>query len=96
MRLLYHKILKIAIRVILVDMKRDDFIYGVNLGGWLVLERWITPSLFAGMKAEDEWSYMQETTDAKTRIERHRQDFITEADFKWIARSGLNAVRLPL
>ena len=22
---------------------------GVNLGGWLVLEKWITPSLFEGL-----------------------------------------------
>ena len=24
---------------------------GVNLGGWLVLEKWITPSLFEGLEA---------------------------------------------
>ena len=24
---------------------------GVNLGGWLVLEKWITPSLFEGLQA---------------------------------------------
>ncbi len=33
---------------------------GVNLGGWLVLEKWMTPSLFAGLKAEDETSYCRE------------------------------------
>jgi glucan 1,3-beta-glucosidase len=26
---------------------------GVNLGGWLVLENWMTPSLFENLKAED-------------------------------------------
>ena len=30
---------------------------GVNLGGWLVLEKWMTPSLFAGVQAEDETSW---------------------------------------
>lgn len=27
---------------------------GVNLGGWLVLEKWMTPSLFDGTTAADE------------------------------------------
>ena len=27
---------------------------GVNLGGWLVLEKWMTPSLFDGTAAADE------------------------------------------
>ena len=26
---------------------------GVNLGGWLVLEKWMTPSLFEGLQATD-------------------------------------------
>ena len=31
-----------------------DKIHGVNLGNWLVLEKWMNPSLFAGVDAEDE------------------------------------------
>ena len=27
---------------------------GVNLGNWLVLEKWMSPGLFAGTEAEDE------------------------------------------
>ena len=27
---------------------------GVNLGGWLVLEKWMTPSVFEGLQATDE------------------------------------------
>ena len=26
---------------------------GVNLGGWLVLEKWMTPSIFEGLNAVD-------------------------------------------
>ena len=29
-------------------------IKGVNLGNWLVLEKWMSPELFAGTDAEDE------------------------------------------
>lgn len=70
-------------------------IRGVNLGGWLVLEKWMTPSLFAGTDANDEHSFMQ-TKDAKRKITNHRDSFITEPDFAWIKQQGLNAVRLPI
>lgn len=31
-----------------------DKIRGVNLGNWLVLEKWMHPALFEGTSAEDE------------------------------------------
>lgn len=68
---------------------------GVNLGGWLVLERWITPSLFVGTDAIDEYTFMQ-TPDAKAKLRKHRDTFITEADFQWLRDHGLNAIRLPV
>ncbi|MDB5168497.1 MAG: putative Glucan 1,3-beta-glucosidase [Candidatus Saccharibacteria bacterium] len=68
---------------------------GVNLGGWLILEKWMTPSLFTGTKAVDEYTLMQ-TSGAKEKIERHRKTFITEADFKWLQKNGINAVRIPI
>lgn len=68
---------------------------GVNLGAWLVLEKWITPSLFAGTDAKDEYTFMQ-TPGAKEKLERHRQSFITEADFKWLREHSINAVRIPV
>lgn len=30
-------------------------IKGVNLGNWLVLEKWMSPALFEGTTAEDEY-----------------------------------------
>ena len=33
---------------------------GVNLGGWLVLEKWMTPSLFEGLAATDETTWCAE------------------------------------
>jgi len=32
----------------------------------------------------------------KERIEQHRKSFITEEDFKWMAKNGINAVRIPI
>ena len=68
---------------------------GVNLGGWLVLERWMAPAVFEGTEAQDEYSLMS-TTVGKERIERHRATFITEQDFIWLAEHGVNAVRVPV
>jgi glucan 1,3-beta-glucosidase len=71
---------------------------GVNLGGWLVLEKWITPSLFAGLQATDETSYCVELgeIEATRRLHHHWNTFITREDFAWLRRAGINAVRLPL
>ncbi len=73
-------------------------IRGVNLGGWLALEKWISPSVFAGVQAEDEYTLCQKLgrDKAAARLKRHRETWITDADFKWIAAHGLNAVRLPV
>lgn len=73
----------------------STFLRGVNLGGWLVLEKWMTPSLFAGTDAIDEYTFMQ-TPEAAKKLEQHRRTFITEKDFKWLKAHGLNAVRLPI
>ena len=70
-------------------------IRGVNLGGWLILEKWMTPSVFRGTNAVDEYTFMQ-TEDAASKIQAHRLSFITEEDFKWLAENGVNAVRLPV
>lgn len=76
------------------EMKSEK-LRGVNLGGWLVLEKWITPKLFEGTDAQDEYSLMK-TPEGENRIEKHRKTFIKEADFKWLAKHGINAVRIPV
>lgn len=68
---------------------------GVNLGGWLLLERWMTPALFAGTTAKDEYTFMQ-TPGAAEKITDHHQSFMTEEDFRWLAEHGVNAVRIPI
>ena len=71
---------------------------GVNLGGWLVLEKWITPSLYASVPAEDEFTLCQTLGKAKAteRLKRHRETWITAEDFAWLKARGLNAVRIPV
>ena len=68
---------------------------GVNLGGWLVLERWITPSVFDGTPAVDEFTLSQ-LPDAAERVKTFRDSFITEADFAWLKEQGVDLVRIPV
>lgn len=68
---------------------------GVNLGGWLVLERWMTPSVFEGTSARDEYTFMQ-TDGARGKLRQHQKSFITEADFRWLHENGIEAVRIPV
>lgn len=68
---------------------------GVNLGNWLVLEKWMGDAPFAGTNAGDEWA-LSGLPDGRERLEKHRSTWITEADFAWIKARGLDAVRLPV
>lgn len=72
-------------------------IYGVNLGGWLVLEKWITPSLFKDTAALDEYTLYEKADDALlARIKHHHDSFVTKSDLAWLRENGVDAVRLPL
>ena len=75
-----------------------DKIHGVNLGNWLVLEKWMHPELFAGVDAEDETDLcrMLPREELEARLKKHRDTYITLEDFKWIKAHGLNTVRIPV
>lgn len=71
---------------------------GVNLGNWLVLEKWINPSFFQGTDAEDETSFCINLSDAekRARYDVHRNNYITNRDFANIAAMGFDSVRIPV
>ena len=73
-------------------------IKGVNLGNWLVLEKWMSPALFDGTTAEDEYYLPAQLSPEvyEARIKIHRSEYITERDFATIKRIGLNTVRIPI
>ena len=73
-------------------------IRGVNLGNWLVLEKWMEPALFEGYPAEDEdtLATVAPKDQLAQRIRHHRDTYITEQDFREIAACGMNLVRLPV
>jgi len=46
---------------------------GVNLGNWLVLEKWMKPEVFEGTTAEDETELMRQLGEARfERMKAHR------------------------
>jgi len=71
---------------------------GVNTGGWFVLEPWITPSIFEGNNAVDEYTFTQQLGKdaAQSKLQQHWDSWITESDFQQMARAGLNHVRIPI
>jgi glucan 1,3-beta-glucosidase len=73
---------------------------GVNLGGWLSLEPFITPSLFnydSSLGIIDEWTLVSHlgTAKAKSTLEKHYATFVSEQTFADIAAAGLDHVRIP-
>ena len=89
-----------------VPALKDKFNYGqmpirgVNLGGWLALEPFITPSLFnydSKMNIIDEYTLTQHlgpSAAAKT-LERHYSSFINKQAFIDIQNAGFDHVRIP-
>lgn len=80
----------------------NNKVRGVNLGGWFVLEPWITPSIFQEWSSTrtvvDEYTYTQTLgkNEASSRLNNHWKTWITQNDFNQIAAAGLNHVRIPI
>ncbi|MBS1706598.1 MAG: cellulase family glycosylhydrolase [Armatimonadetes bacterium] len=91
----------------LVDSNHKKVVLrGVNLGGWLVEEIWMTPWVNKASETAPEtvkdhvslWKTVAEhTSDADSlRVrEAWRDNWITPYDFKKIKEAGLNHIRLP-
>lgn len=80
-------------------------IRGVNLGGWLVLEPFITPSIFSKYDLSegivDEWTLIDHINSTEgidsvvDLMETHYSTFVTESTFQEIQEAGLDHVRIP-
>ncbi|KAJ4332766.1 glucan exo-1,3-beta-glucosidase [Didymella glomerata] len=76
---------------------------GVNLGGWLVLESFITPSIFEshsdpGYPVIDEWTLCEKLgkQGCYDALKPHWDNFVSLQDFQKIRDSGFNLVRIPV
>ena len=79
----------------------DERINGVNLGNWLVLEKWMDPEPFV-RTAEDDEIWMHRTHGAlwsernlAEELRRHRDAYITLEDFRIIADHGSISCAFP-
>ena len=76
-------------------------IRGVNVGGWLSIEPFITPSFFDSYKQNqgiiDEWTLttILGPSEAAKKLERHYALFINAQSFKDIQEAGFDHIRIP-
>ncbi|OJD29081.1 glycoside hydrolase family 5 protein [Diplodia corticola] len=68
---------------------------GVNLGGWLVLEPFLTPELFKGTSAVDQWTFDSQA-GSEEALRQHWETYCTENDIKKLASYGVNALRIGI
>ncbi|KAF1315148.1 Glucan 1,3-beta-glucosidase, partial [Globisporangium splendens] len=78
---------------------------GVNLGGWLVAEYWMSKNaaFWQGLSTEiangGEYTAITKSANpdaTRAKLETHHATFITEADIAAIAAAGFNTVRVPI
>jgi len=73
---------------------------GVNLGGWLVMEKWMCPMDRGSLV--DNYSVLRTLQNRfgvatqQSLVRTYQQSWITTADLDNIRNSGLNAVRVPV
>lgn len=89
-----------------VSGPKGKAIVGTNIGGWMVLEPWITPSLFYRFlgKTKEEGVGMDSYSLCETLgpkegnklMRAHWDSFYTEQDIINLADRGVEMVRLPI
>jgi glucan 1,3-beta-glucosidase len=90
-----------------VPALKDSFSYGsmpirgMNIGGWLSIEPFITPSLFSSFSSRDnvidEWTLTSKlgSTKAAQTLEQHYSSFVSAQTFADIRAAGFDHVRIP-
>jgi len=73
----------------------SNFLQGVNIGGWLIIEPWLDQDLMNGSDAASEDEFDQQS-NAASALQTHWQTYFTESDVEAIAAFGLNAIRIPI
>jgi glucan 1,3-beta-glucosidase len=82
----------------ILERQTSGPIRGANIGGWLVLEPWITPSIFQQYDGSivDEYTLTAQAGNAESVLQSHWASWATEGDFQKIKGAGLNMVRIPV
>jgi glucan 1,3-beta-glucosidase len=72
------------------------YLKGVNLGGWLVLERWLSRSLFDHYNAKSEPELYNNLKNNFSELTKHYENYVNEGDFIYLKEHGINSIRLPI
>lgn len=89
----FHSVLRLC---------REPNIYGINLGGWLLLERFLNPSLLVHPgdgRVRDEFTYMQfrgNDPAAVQALRNHWDTWLTEEIVANLSRIGFTHARIPI
>ena len=66
-------------------------------GSWFTLERWICDAPFACAQQPAVSDYdVARGQNAKEILEKHWDEWISEADWVWLSDHGINTVRIPV
>lgn len=71
----------------------EGILRGVNIGGWLVFEKWLlegTNNPLVNVNATDQWT-LDSTPGAAEKLKQHWDTWFTEEDMRKIKSYGLNA-----
>ncbi|CAH0513739.1 unnamed protein product [Peronospora belbahrii] len=78
---------------------------GVNLGGWLVFEHWMTSNAAVSKSIDSRYldsgefisiTKSENPDKVRSMLSKHHDTFITEDDIKQIAAAGVNTLRVPV
>jgi glucan 1,3-beta-glucosidase len=74
---------------------------GVNIGGWLVLESWITPTLFSQNNVPSgsgEWQFCEQLGKAACldALTPHWDSWVNESEIAILSSAGITHLRVPI
>ena len=75
----------------------SEFLRGINIGGWLLIEKALNGRLFQGAFADavDQWTF-DSISGASTVLESHYASYFNETHISLLKSYGINALRIPI
>ncbi|KAK9456929.1 glycoside hydrolase superfamily [Dipodascopsis uninucleata] len=87
-----------VVSLLVAHIGAQDTIRGVNVGGWLILEKWLGGDIWdSAPDAVDEWTVCESLGDnATSAMQTHWSTFFTQDTVNQLASYGINALRIPI
>ncbi|KAL9098529.1 MAG: hypothetical protein Q9163_005828 [Psora crenata] len=72
-----------------------DFLRGVNVGGWLLLDSVLNAKLLSAVDAVDQWTF-DSLPGANSALQTHWDTYFDEASVQLLKSYGVNAIKIPI